>query len=461
MSEQQNVEELDDYVGSPSALKMRTFGLTTGTGLVVSSVVGTSIFSLPALLARSGTISLAVLGGVGVVSFLLATLFGQLAKRIEISDGGPYAYVRYEFGDALGFLTGWCYWIRTWAGNAAIVMLWVGYVDALLGWHHLSAMSNWCVAVVGLWIPVAVNLLGVRFFAWFQGLTILIRYLPILFICIVGWGYVHSANFGPFRSTHISLYSAVCVLAGISLFTFVGVEAAGVAARRLRNPSRQVFRAGSIGSFLSVILFVGASAVVMGIVPHKQLVQSTTPFVTAFSTLYPHHAWAARAVAGIAAIAGLGALVTWSFLGTESAKALSNDGLFPKMFAQVDNKDTPWVGLIVGAVVPSLLLLWDVRTETGLNVVTSLIAFSGVLIAIPYFLSAMAQITHLFSRRSRLTAWRMSRDVLIALLGGAFALWMVFQLGYHVLYQSALVVVGGVIAFAIVNAVRDHHEAEA
>jgi len=33
---------------------------------------------------------------------LLATLFGQLTKRMPDSDGGLYAYVKHEFGDFAG-----------------------------------------------------------------------------------------------------------------------------------------------------------------------------------------------------------------------------------------------------------------------------------------------------------------------------------------------------------------------
>ena len=60
-----------------------------------------------------------------VGAMLLAVLFGQLTRRIPNSDGGLYAYARHEFGDFAGYLTGWCYWIQCWAGNAAIVSAWV------------------------------------------------------------------------------------------------------------------------------------------------------------------------------------------------------------------------------------------------------------------------------------------------------------------------------------------------
>ena len=113
--------------------KARALGVTSATGLVIGSIVGIGVFTMPAVLAGAGTISLAAVIAVGAM--VLAVLFGQLTKRVPNSDGGLYAYARYEFGDFAGYLTGWCYWVQAWAGNAAIVSAWVFYVDALFGWH--------------------------------------------------------------------------------------------------------------------------------------------------------------------------------------------------------------------------------------------------------------------------------------------------------------------------------------
>lgn len=126
--------------------KAHALGLTSATGLVIGSIVGTGVFTMPAVLAGAGTMGIVVLGVIAVGAMLLAVLFGQLTKRVPNSDGGLYAYSRHEFGDFAGYLVGWCYWIQSWAGNAAIVSSWVFYVDALFGWAHVSGMENWGIA---------------------------------------------------------------------------------------------------------------------------------------------------------------------------------------------------------------------------------------------------------------------------------------------------------------------------
>ena len=111
--------------------KAGVLGLTSATGLVIGTVIGAGVFTMPGVLASAGTVSLAVLAVIAVGAMVLAVLFGQLTRRIPNSDGGLYAYARHEFGDFAGYLTGWCYWVQAWAGNAAIVSSWVFYVDAL------------------------------------------------------------------------------------------------------------------------------------------------------------------------------------------------------------------------------------------------------------------------------------------------------------------------------------------
>ena len=82
--------------------KAHTLGLTSATGLVIGSIVGTGVFTMPAVLAGAGTMGIAVLAVIAVGAMLLAVLFGQLTKRVPNSDGGLYAYSRHEFGDFAG-----------------------------------------------------------------------------------------------------------------------------------------------------------------------------------------------------------------------------------------------------------------------------------------------------------------------------------------------------------------------
>ena len=70
-----------------------------------------------------------------VGALALALLFAALSRRLP-ADGGPYAYARVAFGNRLGFANAWSYWITAWAGNAAIAVGWVLYVEEFVNKDH-------------------------------------------------------------------------------------------------------------------------------------------------------------------------------------------------------------------------------------------------------------------------------------------------------------------------------------
>jgi basic amino acid/polyamine antiporter, APA family len=432
----------------------RTLGLTSATGLVLGTVIGAGVFTMPAVLAGAGTVSLAVLGVIAVGAMVLAVLFGQLTRRVPDSDGGLYAYARHEFGDFAGYLTGWCYWIQAWVGNAAIVASWVFYVDALFGINP-TGLENWGIALVGLWIPAAVNLAGIREEAWLQNITVVLKYLPLLFVGVVGWFFVSKANFGAFNASGGSLYSAIGIAAGVALFSFIGVETAAITAKRVKDPRRNVGRASLLGTGAAAVAYLVVSAAVMGLVSHHALVNNGAPFVNAFQTIFPHGAWAGKLVAALAAVSGFGALIGWTLVTAEVSRAPASDGLFPRQFAWTDRRDTAWFGVVVAAALPSLLMLWRYTTSSGLTVFTYLVDLTVVTVAIPYLFSACAQLTFLVARRRPVQGALMARDLSVSAAAVLFSLWVTFAAGYSAVYQATVVVLAGVVLYAFVRARRE------
>jgi basic amino acid/polyamine antiporter, APA family len=433
--------------------KARALGLTSATGLVTGSIIGTGVFTMPAVLAGAGTSSLLVLGVIAIGAILLGVLFGQLTRRVPNADGGLYAYARHEFGEFAGYLTGWCYWIQAWAGNAAIVSAWVFYVDALFGISP-SGLGNWGIALTGLWIPAAINLAGVRQMAWFQNLTVVLKFLPLLFVAVAGWFFISAANFGPFNASGGSMYDAIGIAAGVALFSFIGVEVAAITAKRVKDPERNVGRASVLGTAASAILYVAVSAVVMGLVAHKTLAATGAPFVNAFETIFGHQAWAGKLLAALAVVSGIGALNGWTLVTAEVSRAVADDGLFPRAFGWTDKNGTAWFSVVLAAVLPSVLMLWAYTTATGLTVFTDLVALTVVTVAIPYLFSACAQLSWLVSGRRTVQGWLLVRDLAITGASVLFSLWVTFAAGYQAVYLAMLVVLIGVIIYAFMNSRR-------
>ena len=432
-----------------------SLGQPSATALVVGSIIGTGVFTMPAVMAGAGTSSLVTLGVITIGAVLLGALFGQLTKRVPNSDGGLYAYARHEFGDFAGYVIAWCYWVQCWAGNAAIVASWVLYVESFLSLKDPSSLTSFGIAMTGLWIPAIINLAGVRNVAWFQNLTVVLKFLPLAIIAVIGWFWVKSANFGPFNATGSSLYSGIGIAAGVALFSFIGVEASSIVAAKVRNPRRNVGRAAVYGTAACGVLYLLVTAVVMGLVPHDALVGNGAPFVPAFQAILGNAGWVGKMIAGTAVVSGIGALNGWTLLSAEMPMAAAKDGLFQQSFAKVDRRGTPWFGILVSTGLASLLMAWSYSGSTGLKVFTYLVALSVVTVAIPYFVSACAQFAFLVSRRRRVQGWALTRDLAITITGLLFSLWVTFAAGFQAVYQAILIVMIGLPLYGFLKARKE------
>ena len=430
-------------------------GLPSSTALVVGSIIGTGVFTMPAVLAGAGTSSIITLGVISVGAVLLGLLFGQLTRRVPNNEGGLYAYARHEFGEFAGYLTAWCYWITCWAGNAAIVSSWVLYVESLFGIDNPSAWVSFGIALTGLWIPAAINLVGVRQMAWFQGLTVVLKFLPLALVAIIGWFWAETANFGPFNASGGSLYDGISIAAGVALFSFIGVECASIAAGRVKDPRRNVGRASVIGTAASGLLYIAVTAAVMGLVPHDQLVGNGTPFVLAFESMFGDAGWVGKLVALIAVVSGIGALNGWTMVTAEMPYAAARDGLFLQHFAKTNSEGVPWFGIVVSTVVASALMGWSYSGNTGLKVFEYLVYLSVVTVAIPYFFSACAQLAFLVSRRRKVQGAAFARDLAIAVTGMLFSLWVTFASGYQAVYQAMVLVLFGIPLYGFLKARKE------
>ena len=88
-------------------------GLTALTALVLSSMIGSGIFSLPQNMAEVAGAEALIIGwtitGVGIIALGLS--FWYLARLRPTLDGGIYAYARDGFGELVGFFSAWGYWL--------------------------------------------------------------------------------------------------------------------------------------------------------------------------------------------------------------------------------------------------------------------------------------------------------------------------------------------------------------
>jgi APA family basic amino acid/polyamine antiporter len=384
----------------------------------MGSIIGVGIFNLPSSLAGYGPISLVsmVLTTVGAIA--LALLFASLSRRLP-ADGGPYAYARVAFGNGLGFANAWSYWITAWAGNAAIAVGWVLYVEKFINTGQ-NRLGSVLLVLVGLWVPAIVNLTGVRNMDWVQVSTTVLKFAALAFVAVVGLFYIDTSNFTPWNVSGEGAIAAVGGGMAIALFSYLGVEVAAVAAGKVKDPDRNVSRATVYGTLASAAVYLLSLTAVFGIVPTSELATANAPFSDAVNTMFGG-TWAGNVMAVVVIISGLGALNGWTMICAEMPLAAAKDGLFPERFGRLSRTGVPAFGIIASTALASIAMIINYLGSSGVTVFTTLVLMTGITAAIPYAFSALAQLKWRWAEHRTTSTPRLIRDLVVAVLSLVFS----------------------------------------
>ena len=396
---------------APAAQPTDRLGLAGATALVVGSIVGVGIFNLPTALGSIGPITLVSMALTTVGALALAQLFASLSRRVPAA-GGPYAYARLAFGNTVGFGSAWSYWITAWAGNAAIAVGWVLYVEVFIN-RGGAKLGSILLVLVGLWVPALINLSGLKNMASFQTVTTYLKYGALAFMSIVGLFFIDSGNFTPWNLTGGSTIDAIGDGMAIALFSYLGVEVASVAAGKVRDPDKNVPRATTLGTLATAVVYMLSLIAVFGIVSSSTLAESSAPFSTAVNAMFGGTFWG-NVMALVVVISGIGALNGWTMICAEMPRAAAQDGLFPERFKSLNSRGVPAYGIVLSTSLASIAMLINYLGADGETVFTTLILMTGITAAIPFALSAAAQIKWRVADKQTMDTPRFTRDMIVA-----------------------------------------------
>jgi APA family basic amino acid/polyamine antiporter len=165
----------------------------------------------------------------------------------------------------------------------------------------------------------------------------------------VGWGFVNPANHTPFLmpddgAAHAGVFKhgwgGVLGGAGIVFFAFIGFDAVSTAAQETKDPGKDMPK-GILGSLaVCTILYILFSYVLTGVAPWKDFekVGKEASVAYAISTYMHGYEWLATAVT-VAILAGFTSVMLVMLLGQSRVfYSMANDGLLPKVFAEVHPK---------------------------------------------------------------------------------------------------------------------------
>ena len=420
--------------------------------LVVGSMIGGGIFSLPQNMAASADVGAVLIGWVitAVGMLTLAFVFQTLANRKPDLDGGVYAYAKAGFGDYMGFSSAWGYWISAWLGNVGYFVL----LFSTLGYFFpIFGEGNTPAAVIGasvlLWAVHFLVLRGIKEAAFINLVTTVAKVVPlVLFVLIAVFAFkldIFTADIWGVKNPDLgSVMNQVRNMMLVTVWVFIGIEGASIFSARAEKRS-DVGKATVIG-FITVLLFLMLVNVLsLGIMTQPELAKLQNPSMAAVLEHVVGH-WGAVLISVGLIISLLGALLSWVLLCAEIMFAAAKDHTMPEFLRKENANHVPANALwLTNAMVQIFLVITLFSASTYL----SLIYLATSMILVPYLWSAAYALLLAVRGETYENALKERRkDLFIGAIALIYAVWLLYAGGTKYLLLSALLYAPGAILFA-------------
>ncbi|MDH1256518.1 MULTISPECIES: arginine-ornithine antiporter [Pseudomonas] len=420
--------------------------------LVVGSMIGGGIFSLPQNMAASADVGAVLIGwaitAVGMLT--LAFVFQTLANRKPDLDGGVYAYAKAGFGDYMGFSSAWGYWISAWLGNVGYFVLLfstLGYFFPIFGEGNTPAAV--ISASLLLWGVHFLVLRGIKEAAFINLVTTVAKVVPLLlFVLIAVFAFrldIFTADIWGVKNPDLgSVMNQVRNMMLVTVWVFIGIEGASIFSARAEKRS-DVGKATVIG-FITVLLFlVLVNVLSLGIMTQPELAKLQNPSMAAVLEHVVGH-WGAVLISVGLIISLLGALLSWVLLCAEIMFAAAKDHTMPEFLRKENANHVPVNALwLTNAMVQVFLIITLFSASTYL----SLIYLATSMILVPYLWSAAyALLLAVRGESYEGFAAERRKDLIIGGIALIYAVWLLYAGGVKYLLLSALLYAPGAILFA-------------
>lgn len=419
--------------------KPKKIGLLTATSLVVGNMIGVGIFVLPAVLSNYGSISLLGWMFTATGALILAKIFSNFSKIIVSKSGGPYVYSKAGFGDFIGFLVAWGYWIACWISNGAVAIAIIGAASFFMPELTTNPVLSASLGLALIWIFTWVNTKGIKESGKVQLVTTVIKILPILFIIIFGLVFFKLDNFPAFNLTGESNFTTLSAVATLTLYAFLGIECATIPAENIENPEKIIPRATMLGTMITTALYILGTIVLFGILPLDILQNSPAPFAEAAKIMGGEYGGYFVAIGII--ISGVGVLNGWILITGQISMATAKDDLFPDFFKKENKKGAPINGFLVGGVLSSLVMLMN-YSKGLVDQFEFIVQLTVIAALLPYLFTSASYALVIIEKQLHFKSW--IKTFVLSVLGFSYALWAIYGSGSDTVYYGFLMLLIGI-----------------
>ncbi len=339
----------------------RSLTLFDMTMITIGGTIGSGIFLTPSLIARAVPSPLLILGAWavgGLMAMAGALTFAELAALMPRA-GGQYAYLTEAYGGLVGFLFGWAYFLVVNAGGlGALSVAFATYFGYFL---PLGAVGTKVVAITGLLLLTAINVMGVKAGAIFSDVFTILKIAGIAALVAVGlaFGSAHTTNFSFTASAIPGGLGAGLATAMVGvLWSTGGWQHATYASAEIRDPRRTLPLAMIVGTTVVTLIYILVNVAYMFLLTPAEIAASPRVAADAVSRVFGSAGGSAISLAIF--VSTFGVVGIYTLTAPRIYFAMASDGLFFKRVAEVHPRfQTPAFAILAQsgwAVV--LILFW-------------------------------------------------------------------------------------------------------
>jgi amino acid transporter len=380
-----------------------------------------------AVAANNGSSSISLWVLAAVLFFLPTTLIlTELSTRFP-EEGGLYVWTKKAFGEFHGFVAGWTYWVYTFFYFPGLLMASVA-MSVYAGGNaaaHLADNRTFLLAgsFLLLFAAVALNIVGVGIGKWLQNAGGIGTYLPLLMLIGMAAYLWHTNG----SATHFTWPNVMPRWNWDTLnfwpkiaFAYSGIELASSMSEEVRNP-QTTFPRAIFGSAISIVLiYVAATMALLAILP----AHAVDPKAGVFQALTAGSVTLRIGFFGIIAAV----FVTFGNAGGVGSTVagvaripfvVGIDRYMPAIFGKIHPKwRTPWVAMLVQAVISLAILFITQLNETADNAYYILVDATNILYFIPFVYIYFSVIRLAYVEK------REARDGIVLIPGGKIGVWL-------------------------------------
>ena len=439
-------------VQSVSQKASSQLGLVPLVALVVGSMIGGGVFSLPQNMAKGASPGAVVIGwlisGIGMLA--LAFVYQRLSMRKPALDAGPYSYARAGFGDFIGFNSAWGYWLSAWIGNVSYAVLIFGALSYF--YPAFGAEGNTWQAMVGasicLWVVHGLILLGIRQAALVNVITTIAKLAPI-FIFIVAvlvafslptfkldfWG----AGVPALGDVMAQVKSTMLV----TLWVFIGIEGASVVSARAENRA-DIGTATILGFATALGVYLLISLLSFGVMSQPELAALPSSASMANVLEKAVGPWGSVLVRIGLVVSVSGAFLSWTLFAAEIPYRAAREGMMPDVFAAENGKGSPAGSLWITNILVQVFL---VVTLYANSTYLALFYIASTAILVPYVFSGAYAFKLALTGESYDAGEARGRDMFIGLVATVYGAWLIYAAGPNYLLMCALLYAPGILVY--------------